>query len=84
MEGITAGLALLGAAGLVALVGTLLTVRESRQRRYDERADKRLTELETRNRELEDINDKLLEEQTRLRVLLRSHGIDPDSPAVIV
>lgn len=84
MEGITAGLALLGAAGIVALIGTLLTVRESRQKRYDERADRRATELENRNRELEDNNDKLMEEQTRLRVLLRSHGIDPDSPARIV
>jgi hypothetical protein len=81
---LSTGFGLLGAGGIVALIGVLLTVRESRQRRYDERIDKRTGELETRNRELEDNNDKLMEEQTRLRVLLRSHGIDPDSPARIV
>ena len=78
---LTTGALLLGSGGFLALFGTLLTMRSGRQRDYDQRFDARATALETRNQELESTNDRLMEEQARLRFLLRSHGINPDDPA---
>lgn len=84
MEAIGQFLGALGFGAALALVGVMLTVRESRQRRYDERMDKRYTDLEADNKELDEENDKLRIDNTRLRVLCTSYGIDPDSPARIV
>lgn len=74
------------AGGLLALIGTLLSLRTGRQKSYDDRVDKELERLRQENHGLELDNDlksiKLAdaqEELTRLRVLLRSHGIDPES-----
>ena len=84
MEAIGQFLGALGFGAALALVGVMLTVRESRQRRYDERMDKRYSDLEDDNKALDEENDKLRIDNTRLRVLCTSYGIDPDSPARIV
>lgn len=78
---LTTGFVIIVSGGFLAFLGTLLTMRSGRQRDYDARFDERATKLETRNDELEATNDRLMEEQARLRFLLRSHGINPDDPA---
>lgn len=84
MEGIAGGVALLVGGGLFAALAALLSTRESRNKRYDDRRDVELDAAVKRREELEVENDKLRIETTRLRVLCTSHGIDPDSPARIV
>lgn len=81
---LSTGFGILGAGSILAFLGTILTMRTGRMRDFDARSDQRAKDLEVRNRELEADNDKLMEEQARLRFLLRTHGIDPDAPAVTV
>jgi len=81
LEAIGQFLGALGFGAALALVGVMLTVRESRQRRYDDRMDKRFADLEDDNKSLDQENSRLRIENTRLQTLLWSHGIDPASPA---
>ena len=81
MEAIGQFLGALGFGAALALVGVMLTVRESRQRRYDERMDKRYSDLEDDNKALDEENSRLRIENTRLQTLLWSWAIDPASPA---
>lgn len=84
MEGITGGISLLVGGGLFAALAALLSTRESRNKRYDDRRDVELTKTLRRNEDLEAENDKLRIENTRLRVKCVSEGVDPDAPARIV
>lgn len=74
-------LPILFGSAVLTLVGVMLTTRESRQKRYDERIDKRTNELEAENKDLDTENSRLRIENTRLQTLLWSWGIDPASPA---
>lgn len=89
MENVQGLLTLLVGGGVLAFLGVLLTVRESRQKRYDDRTLADLERLrkvahdaEDHARHLDKENDALREEVTRLRILCRSHGINPDEPVV--
>lgn len=74
--------------GLLTLLGVLFTMRSGRQKQYDERFDKRLSDLEGDNTDLTTENQKLREERidlltevARLKQLLRNERIDPDTGA---
>ncbi len=77
MDSITAGITLLVGGGLFAAVAALLSTRENRNKRYDDRRDLEFDVIQTRKEYLENENDTLRVENTRLRVLLASKGIDP-------
>lgn len=72
--------ALIG-GGLLALVGTMLTLRDGRQRRYDERTDADNARLREENKALDIDNDRLRDDVARYRRVLIEHGIDPDTKA---
>lgn len=81
LDNLGAGLGILGAGTAAAVFGAIVTMREGRQKRYDERVDGENARLRTRNDDLEVENDRLAEDVSRLRRLCYDHGIDPDKAA---